>query len=129
MRISEMNDNDTSGNSLSGLGAAEPSLKRGSGGPAVQAMQKVLISFGYPLKADGAFGPASEAAVKAVQAKLKLSVTGVWDDATRNAVNGVTQSGVIDAQASDKQAIAVASSQNVTVSPIDRIDFPLCVQS
>ncbi len=47
-------------------------LKRGSSGAAVVALQKALR-----ISADGGFGPQTEAAVKAAQAKAKIAQTGV----------------------------------------------------
>ena len=80
-------------------------------------MQKTLNAFGYGLDVDGVFGPATENAVKAVQKKLGLIATGVWDTTTAEKVNGVTKSGVIDASTADRAAVAVrqapASSQTI----------------
>jgi peptidoglycan hydrolase-like protein with peptidoglycan-binding domain len=44
-----------------------PTLKRGSKGEHVQSLQGLLCARSRPLKLDGDFGPATEAAVKAVQ--------------------------------------------------------------
>ena len=56
-------------------------LKRGSTGATVVALQKALR-----ITADGSFGPATEAAVKAVQLGAKLSQTGVVGTLTWKAV-------------------------------------------
>jgi hypothetical protein len=57
-------------------------LRRGSIGPQVVEMQKALLALGYSVgaktKADGKFGPATEAAVKAFQKDYGLPVTGTW---------------------------------------------------
>lgn len=112
--------------SLQGLGqltSSNSTLSIGQRGSDVLAMQKVLISFGYPLSADGIFGPKTEAAVKAVQGKLGLIQTGRYDPTTRAKVMSVVQSGVIDATAADKQKVASAtspgspSSQVLTIAP------------
>jgi len=47
-------------------------LRSGSRGAAVTALQKALR-----ISADGAFGPATQKAVKALQARAKLAQTGV----------------------------------------------------
>jgi len=56
-------------------------VKRGSTGATVVALQKALR-----VTADGSFGPATEAAVKSVQATAKLSQTGVVGTLTWKAV-------------------------------------------
>jgi peptidoglycan hydrolase-like protein with peptidoglycan-binding domain len=56
-------------------------VKRGSTGATVVALQKALR-----ITADGSFGPATEAAVKSVQATAKLSQTGVVGTLTWKAV-------------------------------------------
>ena len=56
-------------------------LKVGSKGTGVKNVQTLL-----GLKADGAFGPGTEKAVKDFQAKKKLAVTGVVDQATLKAL-------------------------------------------
>ena len=69
---------------------ADPSsssiLKRGARGSAVAALQTALTSHGHPLVADGAFGPATERAVKAFQARNRLKVDGIAGPATRAAL-------------------------------------------
>jgi peptidoglycan hydrolase-like protein with peptidoglycan-binding domain len=56
-------------------------LKRGSTGPAVIALQRALR-----IPADGVFGPQTEAAVKAAQAKARLAQTGVVSILTWQAI-------------------------------------------
>ena len=63
---------------------AQP-LQRGDNGDDVRGLQETLIALGYDLGkwgADGAFGYATEAAVKAFQDDEGLTVTGVADDET-----------------------------------------------
>lgn len=48
----------------------------------MQAWQRWLISRGYDLRADGIFGPRTEAATRAVQRAAGLPASGVVDDAT-----------------------------------------------
>jgi peptidoglycan hydrolase-like protein with peptidoglycan-binding domain len=56
---------------------AKPTLKVGSKGVAVKAVQKKL-----GVTADGAFGPKTQAALKAYQTKHGIPATGVVDAAT-----------------------------------------------
>lgn len=122
MKISE--DTVAVAATLSGLGSlgqTATTLARGARGAAVTALQKFLNTFGYGLQVDGIFGPATETAVKAVQAKLKLPVTGRWTASDDAALKAVNQSGVVDASQTDKQAIVRASvaaqPAPVTVTP------------
>lgn len=63
-------------------------LRRGSRGEAVRALQTALTAAGHPLAADGIFGPATERAVKAFQARNRLAVDGIPGPATMAALNG-----------------------------------------
>ncbi len=61
-------------------------LERGDSGPSVEALQRVLRAW-YPalnVVVDGAFGPATEAAVKHLQAKAGFQVDGVAGPITLN---------------------------------------------
>ena len=60
-------------------GASTPStlLRRGARGEAVHSLQTALTARGYPLAADGIFGPATERAVKAFQTRNRLGVDGI----------------------------------------------------
>jgi len=63
----------------------KPTLKRGSKGPEVKAVQEELIRRGYDLGkygADGDFGKATEAAVKKFQADNGLKADGIVGQAT-----------------------------------------------
>ena len=70
---------------------AEIALRRGMSGPPVAEMQKALIALGYNVgantKADGKFGPATEAAVRKFQADEGLPVTGIWTPEDQNALD------------------------------------------
>ncbi|MFF3378470.1 peptidoglycan-binding protein [Streptomyces sp. NPDC002680] len=52
-------------------------VKSGSKGPAVKALQQQLTDNGYPATADGAYGPATAIAVKAFQKAKGLTVDGI----------------------------------------------------
>lgn len=61
-------------------------LRRGARGAAVAALQTALTARGHPLAADGAFGPATERAVKAFQGRAGLVVDGIAGPATMAAL-------------------------------------------
>lgn len=77
-----------------GSGAAAPApaprhgalLGRGSRGEAVRDLQTMLSSLGYPLSADGIFGPATERAVKRFQRDHEIGIDGIVGPATRRAM-------------------------------------------
>lgn len=70
--------------------AGAPVLRRGSRGPAVAELQRVLNTW-YPLAAqlaaDGVFGPATEAAVRLCQGRTGLVADGVVGPHTRALLN------------------------------------------
>jgi peptidoglycan hydrolase-like protein with peptidoglycan-binding domain len=67
-----------------GLG---PTLRRGSSGPAVEALQRALVQLGHsPGAADGKFGPATDRAVRAFQSKSGLMADGVVGPRTKAAI-------------------------------------------
>ena len=68
----------------------ERDLRNGDTGPDVQQMQQDLISLGYSCGkwgADGEYGDATEMAVENFQRDHNLPVTGVYDAATREAMD------------------------------------------
>ena len=71
---------------LSGSGGTpgRPLLKRGSSGPAVKELQRMLR-----IEVDGDFGPATERAVKAFQTRRGLSADGICGPATWAALDAV----------------------------------------
>ena len=60
----------------------EKSVKRGSRGSIVKRIQEWSCLHGHRLVADGIFGPATEAGVKAFQSKSGLNATGTVDRST-----------------------------------------------
>lgn len=68
-------------------GAAGDTVAPGSCGPAVTALQRRLAVWGDAVTADGLFGAATGAALKAFQAVRKLAVDGVAGPATWTALN------------------------------------------
>ena len=62
---------------------AEPLLKKGSTGEAVEQLQKALKDLGYdPGAVDGKFGANTEAAVKSFQSANGIAVDGIVGDIT-----------------------------------------------
>ena len=66
--------------------SVQPILRRGARGEAVRALQIALTARGHALQADGVFGPATERAVKAFQARSGLAVDGIAGPATMAAL-------------------------------------------
>ena len=62
-------------------------LALGSAGPAVEALQRNLRALGYPLIADGDFGPATAAAVRSFQRSVRLSADGIAGPKTLLAID------------------------------------------
>lgn len=60
-----------------GARAAPSLLRKGSRGAAIADLQRRLTALGYPLEADGIFGPATTKAVKRFQSNHALSADGI----------------------------------------------------
>lgn len=63
-------------------------LRRGARGEAVRTLQTALTARGHALAVDGAFGPATERAVRAFQQRNGLAVDGIAGPATLAALGG-----------------------------------------
>lgn len=61
-------------------------LRRGDRGNKVRDLQRMLTAAGFPLRADGAFGPRTEAALRAFQRLKTLPVDGVFGTETAKAL-------------------------------------------
>lgn len=61
-------------------------LRRGARGAAVRTLQSKLHDLGFPLAADGIFGPLTEDAVRRFQRSAKLRVDGIYGSATASAM-------------------------------------------
>lgn len=70
------------------FGALVSTVRQGSTGPAVQALQVQLTKHGHSLAFDGDFGPATDAAVRSFQSANGLEVDGVVGPATWTALLG-----------------------------------------
>lgn len=67
---------------------ARPVIRRGATGPHVEALQRALRAAGdYRGAVDGDFGPATETAVKAYQARRRLGADGIVGPATWTAID------------------------------------------
>jgi peptidoglycan hydrolase-like protein with peptidoglycan-binding domain len=60
----------------------------GFGCESVRRVQELLTSNGYPVPADGEFGPGTETAVRAYQADNDLDVDGLVGPATWDILSG-----------------------------------------
>ena len=68
-------------------------LKRGARGSAVRDLQRMLTAAGHPLAADGAFGPKTEAALKAFQRANGLAVDGIYGPQSASALKKAVPQG------------------------------------
>jgi len=96
-------------------GALIVTVRRGDSGNAVRAAQDQLANcYGYGVAVDGAFGPATESAVKSFQGSKGLSQDGVVGPNTWNAL--VTNSG---GGGTDRAGLAqtIQGSGNITLWP------------
>ena len=67
-------------------------VNRGDRSEQVLALQRQLLATGADLRADGAFGPATERALRAFQGARQLPITGGADDETWRALVAVSRS-------------------------------------
>lgn len=79
------------------LFAAGPTLRRGDSGAAVAALQRALAALGAEISADGAFGPATEQAVRDFQTRSGLSVDGLVGPQTKAALAAALRGGAAPA--------------------------------
>jgi len=90
---------------------ARPTLRRGSRGAAVSELQQALIRAGARLTADGIFGPATDAAVRAFQSTNGLTADGVVGRMTWARLDG---QGVATTGAGTAMAPPVTSPSDVS---------------
>lgn len=103
---------------LSGAGSTDEegqptmeTLRKGSRGEAVTALQRALLSLGYAIAVDGIFGSQSEAAVKQFQSARGLEADGV--------VGAITQAALRAAGGSAGTAPQAGRRYRVTVPDVD----------
>jgi len=70
-----------------------PTLQRGSTGSAVATLQRCLAQLGYPVTADGNFGPGTDRAVCAFQSKSGIPPDGVVGPRTKAAIAAAVGAG------------------------------------
>lgn len=75
--FTEKQSSDTLGTLIGAVASANPTIGLGSAGRDVKALQAQLTKLGYALTPDGMFGPKTQAAVRAFQAKKGLATDGV----------------------------------------------------
>ncbi len=71
------------------LGDKMPTIKRGNKGSRVRMLQGLLIAWGHNIRVDGVFGPNTEKAVRAFQAKYAKPVDGIVGPITWNKLLGL----------------------------------------
>jgi len=95
-------------------------LKRGSSGHQVVELQEGLEALGYELgTCDGAFGPATEKAVKAFQAYQGLKVDGLVGNGTIGKLNELLKEKGLDLVGEDEQ-------EEVLVPPAEKLSWERC---
>lgn len=91
--------------------------QNGSNGSAVTALQRQLNAHGASLTTDGAFGPATESAVKSFQSSKGLSADGVAGlDTWSQLVGGSGSGGSNGDKLSQSQAASLLSSAGISVT-------------
>lgn len=81
---------------IGGAARADASvLRRGARGETVRALQTALTAQGHALSPDGIFGPATERAVRAFQARNGLAVDGIAGPATIAALGGARRENAV----------------------------------
>ena len=90
-----------------------PTLRNGDSGEAVLYLQTLLCDVGGMLTVDGAFGPKTEAAVRAFQHQNQLTVDGIVGQKTWKALEKAT------AHETDEKTSAESADGTVTLSASD----------
>jgi hypothetical protein len=83
----------------------QPTLRRGSSGPAVRRLQSALVAAGHAISVDGDFGAQTEAAVRAFQTAAGLTADGIVGPATWSRLTTRT------ATAGDIQAVPIPAGE------------------
>ncbi|GGV97620.1 hypothetical protein GCM10015535_69390 [Streptomyces gelaticus] len=91
-----------------------PTLRTGSQGAAVTALQQLLTAQGHSLTADGAFGPRTAAAIQAFQKDQGLQADGVVGPNTWNALTTTLRSGSQGAAVTALQQLLTAQGHSLT---------------
>jgi len=103
-------------------------LRRGSSGPAVEALQRALAQLGHSSgPADGRFGPATDQAERAFQSRSGLAADGVVGTRTKAAIADSTDSCATLSHAADPAGAdlsAWAAAAAIATSPQRRPRLP-----
>jgi peptidoglycan hydrolase-like protein with peptidoglycan-binding domain len=103
-------------------------LRRGSSGPAVEALQRALAQLGHSSgPADGRFGPATDQAERAFQSRSGLAADGVVGTRTKAAIADTTDSCATLSHAADPAGAdlsAWAAAAAIATSPQRRPRLP-----
>lgn len=95
-------------------GMQSTTLWRGASGDAVKRLQMALIALGYDVgkntQADGKFGPATEAGVKAFQRDYGLPQTGTWGTAEEQALDAGLEDELGPPATDDEEMVLVPRS-------------------
>lgn len=83
------------------FGALVVTVRQGDSGPAVQALQAQLVKHGASVVTDGAFGPATDSAVRAFQSGHGLGADGVVGPATWTELLGTGGGGSVPGSSYD----------------------------
>ena len=100
---------------------ANPIVRQGSQGQSVKTLQQLLTAAGYPLNADGIFGPRTEAAVKKFQKDKGLVVDGIVGPKTWSsliAANPILRQGSQGQSVKTLQQLLTAAGYPLTVDGI-----------
>ena len=95
---------------LAAVAASEATLSRGVKSGAVLAIQKALVALDAAVRADGDFGPRTEAAILSEQYRAQLPKTGVIDAATLRAID-------LRLAQKRKDGLLAAMGEGVTTKP------------
>ncbi len=97
--------------------SSSSTLREGSRGDAVKALQQKLIALGHLTgSADGIYGSSTKSAVRAFQSARNLTANGIADAATLSALNSAYQSGVTVNNGTITAPSSV-SNDNVVITP------------
>jgi peptidoglycan hydrolase-like protein with peptidoglycan-binding domain len=106
----------------SAAGYATRTLRVGSSGSDVRALQRYLDRTGYDTSADGAFGPATRRSVMAFEAAADRRVNGVASRSDQRVVRAQASAATPDEQPEAETEKAYLTSDGVAVAPASAPD-------
>ena len=96
-------------------------IKLNSKGGDVMTLQKVLNEWGYPVSADGIFGPQTDAAVRRFQQSQHLTADGIVGQRTWAALNDPNSALLNDLRLKDSDFQQAADLLNVEIAAIKAV--------